>query len=452
MLRAALAGTPDAGFALRFAPLPPKAPAIARLLVERYGESAGPRRSADALQALLRRLRLARYDWDKVSPADRLDVAWVLWEGTTPPAEHETFLRGFVQWIEMPVRRLHAARLAASWTAAFDPDLNGIGVAGDWLARHAACLPDPWPRLAEEFDLFSVERAPVALAETFLASAETAASFFERLRLPARAVTGGLALETLAAAASRVEHRLAQEPRLAARLCDLSLQSTVFRPSAAVGRAMRRAAAIRVALAEALLLPWQRQAPPIAVKARILEFLLCHYGDARVMRRHWTEMRAPAVAIMRRWLTERTVATYFRLVGQTKSADRDHLAEREDFWTSCLAQIEGAWLLVGRHSLSALGPDQPAHGSLIGCRPDQSALLLRVGGMTVLESSHETSERVWLPDNPLAPPLYRRADQPCWPAALGSGVDFCSAYSKSSETWQERLARFLGMLWVKAAA
>ena len=54
----------------------------------------------------------------------------------------------------------------------------------------------------------------------------------------------------------------------------------------------------------------------------------------------------------------------------------------------------------------------------------ESALVLRVGGMTVLESSHEASERVWLAGNPLAPPLYRRTDQPCLLAALVSGVDF----------------------------
>ena len=131
MLRAALASTRAAGFPIVFAPAPAKAPDIARLLVERYGESAEPRKSAHALQALLRRLRLARYDWDKVTPADRLDVAWVLWEGPTPPAEHEDFLRRFLNWVELPWRRLQASRLAVSWAAALDPDLKSIRVVGD---------------------------------------------------------------------------------------------------------------------------------------------------------------------------------------------------------------------------------------------------------------------------------------------------------------------------------
>ena len=64
--------------------------------------------------------------------------------------------------------------------------------------------------------------------------------------------------------------------------------------------------------------------------------------------------------------------------------------------------------------------------------------------MTILESSHEASERVWLPGNKLAPPLYRGADQPYWPAVLAGAADFSSAYSREgNDTWQERLARFI---------
>jgi hypothetical protein len=445
MLRAALAGIRDADLMLRFAPPPPKAPEIARLLMERYGENAGPAKSSNALEALLRRLRLVRYDWNKVAPADRLDVAWVLWEGTVPPAEHEAFLHGFLGWVEKPWRRLQAARLAASWAAAFDPDLGSIRRAGDWLARYAARLPEPWPRLAEEFQIFSVEHGPAALAKTFLAGEETAIRFFQRLRLPARAAAGGLALAALAAATASVERRLAREPRLAARLCDLSLHGAAFRPDAAIGRFPRRGKVIRRALAEAVLLPWRDQTPPPEVKARISAHLLRHYGDARVTPAHWPDLRAPAATIMRRWLTEQSIAAYFRLARQTTSADRDQLAEREEFWRSQLERIDDAWLLAGRRCIATLGPDQPAHGSLTGCRPDQSALLLRVGGTTVLESSDAASESAWLPGNPLASPLYRPADQPYWPAALASGADFSSAYSrKGNDTWQERLAEFIG--------
>ncbi|HVA11993.1 MAG TPA: EH signature domain-containing protein [Stellaceae bacterium] len=454
MLRAALAKTSDFGFPRRLALAPPQAPDIARRLAERYGDgSGGASKPADALQALLQRLRAAHYDWDQVVPSDRLDVAWVLWEGATPPAEHEAFLRGFLEWVASSQRRLQALRLAASWTAAFDPTLKSIRIAGEWLACHAAWLPSPWPALAREFEIFSLETGAAALAAAFLASEETSERFFRRLRLPPRAAAGGLAFEMLAAATADTGRRLSNEPRLALRLCDLALHGEVFRPDAAPRRAARRARALRCAIAEALLLPWQRQAPPSAVQAQTLAFLIRHYGDARITGEHWMDMRAPSVAIMRRWLTERSIENYFQLAGRTKSADRARLAECREFWLSRRDQLDGAWLLGSVHSVAKLGPDQPAYGRLSGCRPDQAGLLLRIGGATVLQSSEAASESVWLPGNPLAPPLYRCADQAYWPAALARGADFSPAYcQKGNDTGQERLARFIDRQYASTMA
>jgi hypothetical protein len=82
---------------LRFHP-PGKAglPDVARGLIARYGSSEEPRRSAAQLAALLQRLRAAQFDWDSVSPTDRLDIAWVLWSGEQKPAEQPEFLRAFL--------------------------------------------------------------------------------------------------------------------------------------------------------------------------------------------------------------------------------------------------------------------------------------------------------------------------------------------------------------------
>src|SRR6516225_5724126 len=99
MLRAALTdngATPP----LRFVAPAAAAPDIARKLVERYGASLAAQKPASALEALLRRLRRARYDWDKIAPADRLDVVFVLWESASPPAEHPEFLARFLDWVE----------------------------------------------------------------------------------------------------------------------------------------------------------------------------------------------------------------------------------------------------------------------------------------------------------------------------------------------------------------
>ena len=208
MLREKLAEQKTTSVAPLAAPAPGKTPPTARILVERYGQE--PRKSAELLNALLRRLRLVDYDWNRVERLDRLDVAWVLWQSADPPAEHEAFLQGFLAWLGAPERRYQAARLAIAWSAAFDPSLASMRIAGDWLSAHIDWLPDPWPRLTQDFDVFSVDAAPRCLAEAFFAGEASAAEFLTGLGLPALAIKGGLLLETLAAAAAIVEIRAAK--------------------------------------------------------------------------------------------------------------------------------------------------------------------------------------------------------------------------------------------------
>lgn len=439
MLRSALKADPS-GFAPSFALRPPKTVEIARRLVERYGEGREPRKSASALEALLDRLRRVRFDWEQVEHADRLDVAWVLWSGPQPPAEHNTFLRQFLDWLQAPHHGYQMARLANVWAAAFDPRLSSIRIVGDWLAAHRTQLTDPWRGLADRFQLFAIDRAPTMFAEAFLRGRATATQFFDAVHLPASAVGGGLGAEILAVAIGQVEAQVAQFSALAPLLCDLARAVNIFEPGAAF-RVTRRRSDLQRPLAEALLLPWQVEAPPPAAKATALAFLLRHYGDMRVAPQRWRALHPSAVSTMHRWLNEETVAAYFRLARRAKSAERARLAERQVFWMSRLDTIDGAWLLTAAQQ--AASADQIARGRL-GGRPDQVALLLRVGNLTVLEIAHESNERVWRADNPLAPHLYQRPEHIYWPASLAQGVDFSSAFGAESPlAWQARLAGFL---------
>lgn len=439
MLRSALQAN-KSDFAPIFDPPPAKAAEIAERLVERYGEGQEPRKSAAQLETLLGRLRSARFVWEKVAPADRLDVVWVLWSEAYLPAEHSAFLHDFLDWLETPNHRYQAMRLAIAWAAAFDSRLPSIRIVSDWLTSHLIWLPDPWRRLADRFQLFSVDGAPNALAEAFLRAETATARYFEAEGLPASAVRGGLGAEILAAAARQVKAQAAQ-PALALRLCDLALEIGAFEP-ADTPRVTARRSALQTSLAEALLLPWQFQASPPDAKASLLTFLLRHYGDMRVAPKRWRALCQPAVAVMHRWLIEETVATFFRLAGRSKSVERNKRTERQRFWLSRLDEIDSAWLLTGAHAAAEVAGEM-AHGRL-GGRPDHVALLLRIGNFTVLEMAHEASERVWLAGNPLAPALHQPPDHIYWPGSLARGVDFSSAHGEDGRLpWQARLAAFL---------
>ncbi|MBV8888521.1 MAG: hypothetical protein JO305_02515 [Alphaproteobacteria bacterium] len=449
ILREALSETPQNGPGLRFAATHPVLPRVAQLLAERHGDSDRKRKSAAERAALLQRLQRARFDWDKVSPADRLDVAWVLWDGPDMPAERGPFLRAFLGWLETPWRRVQAGRVALAWAAACDPALGSIRTVAEWLARHAVHLPAPWPELAGKLDLFSLERGPAKLAEAFLAADDDESSFFDGLGLSGGAVSGGLMLQALGAAADIAPLRLAAAPRQAARLMTLAVHQRRFRPDAVTASNPRRAEAIRCRLAEALLLPWQRDDPPAEVKHRIVDFLLSHYGDVRLRRGRWGSVAPNAVVIMAHWLTERTIESFFRMAairtaGRAQADEIANLRSRRDFWISRLGYIDGAWLIAGTQGVAALEAGKLGCGQLVGCRRDHSAMLLKIAGMTVAAIGHSGDEHVWLPNNPMAPPLDQRPGHAYALAALTAGADFSSGCSRNDrESGQDRLHAFV---------
>ncbi len=443
MLRDVLSQSLRATLSLQFAAPETVLAPLAKALAERHGEIGRQRRSARELAALVQRLRLVGFDWAKVATSDRLDIAWVLWDRPEPPAEHEAFLRAFLAWVDNPWRRVQACRLAAAWAASFDPRLQSIRIVGEWLAARAPRLLAPWPALAESFDVFSWSRGPGNLAHAFLAAEETETAFCERLRLGGRLATGGLMLEALNAAAEAVEVQLAKRPALAARLTAFAVHEDAFRPNAAAS-VSGRARAVGIRLAEALLLPWQRVAPPDTVKRQIVAFLLRHYDDARGKSALWARMKPQAAALMSLWLKETTIDCFFKIAAQARRDEPEQLRLRRQFWLSYLDHIDDALLIGGSQCIAGLGVEKLGHGRLVGARPDHGALLLKIGGMTIVETSHSNREHVWLPGNELAPRIHHRANEYYLPAGLSTGADFCSGYScDEADEWQERLHGFI---------
>ena len=132
MLRPSVQSFQRAPLPLHFAPPPTgELHAVVKRLIERYGSGDTPRKSDSELDALLRRLRKTHYQWESVSPSDRLDIAWVLWRGADPPAEQGCFLHAFLNWVETPWRRVQARRLASAWAVAFDPERSSIRLVGE---------------------------------------------------------------------------------------------------------------------------------------------------------------------------------------------------------------------------------------------------------------------------------------------------------------------------------
>jgi hypothetical protein len=83
-------------------------------------------------------------------------------------------------------------------------------------------------------------------------------------------------------------------------------------------------------------------------------------------------------------------------------------------------------------------------GRLVGCGAEHCALLLKLRGVTIVESSHAEHERIWLGGNEQAPPRYYGPTRSYSAAALTTGADFSSSYAASDGgVWQKRLSDFL---------
>lgn len=445
MIRGALAHAWEGDAALAFAPPAPASPQIAGALLERYGDGDRPLKSPEELDALVARLRSVGFDWERVSHADRADIVWVLWRSDDAPAEHAAFLENFLAWIETPWRRVQARRLASSWAAAFEQGSESIRLVAAWLAAQATRLGDPWMALAENFDIFAFEQGPARIARAFLASNATASAFWPRLRLPPRAAAGGFALAVLGAVAGEIRPKLKSEPALATRLIDFARMVGAFEASAATtDLAADSITAIRARVAEALLLPWREEAPPTLVREAIIGFLLQHYEDPRVKREAWAAVLPAAVKILRNWLNREAIMIFFRLAARANEKQTLDWRAREKFWLAAVEHLDDAWLILGSQSHAMLKTSDGRFGRLVGVGAEHCALLLKLRGITIVQSSAATHERIWLAGNKQTPPRYYGRERSYSAAALTTGADFSSSYAGADGgAGQKRLRDFL---------
>ena len=166
--------------------------------------------------------------------------------------------------------------------------------------------------------------------------------------------------------------------------------------------------------AKALLLPFAKNQH---YEPRSLDTLCAwfvrRFGDPRI-RAHvhkWRDVPREARMIVIKWLVRGTFEQFFQLLRHT-AYDR-HWRYREAFWTAYLERnmVEEAWFVLGGHARTLLRGisqrDLPqSNGVLSGAAADQSVLLMRIGGATVAEWSHNGSCRIWHQGSQWAPDLY----------------------------------------------
>jgi len=264
----------------------------------------------------------------------------------------------------------------------------------------------PWRERGERWRLWERDVGPLKLSAALMASDDPAALLREA-GLDDDLAEGKFVAEALKQAcdhAARARGELAV--RLGEQLVNLFEQLGV-----------RTADAM---LVEALLTPWVERAMPANFADRVLGMLVKRIGDPRFKDAVWQRLLADVdeaqrhdmIAIVMRWLIEKTVREFFTVVGVTTD-DPVQWARREAFWLGYLdAQlIDAAWFALGVRAKDIIvgrgKKTRVDHGRIVGDRqyadPSHSSLVLTIGNQRIAEWSHNGACRFWMTQDRQAP-------------------------------------------------
>ena len=126
---------------------------------------------------------------------------------------------------------------------------------------------------------------------------------------------------------------------------------------------------------------------------------------------------------MLKWQVFRSITLFFRIIEKVVDSEHKHqFPIRRDFWLSYFdrGMVTDAWVVLGSKAADEMrrvmrgATDEYKGlkwGKLRGGQADQSALLLRLGGATVMEFSHSGRVRMWGErDRNLQPPKLHRGE------------------------------------------
>jgi hypothetical protein len=373
-------------------------------------------------------------------------AAWCLW--TTRPAlgNSPTLLEALLRQVAAAERRRPFRALASSFVAAFDPARPGINVTGRVLAVEALRWGKPWQGLQEVHSFFHPEEGPRRLARTAIESGGTVPETLRQHGLGtmaagggyAKAVTGAILREL--AGGAEVDHRRRLE-----RIRQVALRpegSLIFEDQS-------------VLVAEALLRPFRRDDPDIAIQDLFLQTVLSLFGDPRLRPGRWNQLRE-LEDIVQRWLTRQSLRQFLEIVDQT--ADLSMWKYRRRFWEAVhnAGLVKGAWVVLGPDGVSrarrAFGKSasfaQFSGGGRKQVASGHAVLLLQVGRGVVADWSHNGKCNIWADADMVgAPKLFRGTyDSDEVRIAAGTGnLETDSLFSimhMSSETynWQNKVA------------
>jgi hypothetical protein len=432
-------------------PPPPAVAAVARAAAAIDGAGNGlqhPARAED-WDAIAARLREKLEGRTPLTAGELCKAAWCLW--TTRPAlgDSPVILSSLLDQVSAAERRRPFRAFASSFVTSFDPKRTGIVTTGQVLSREARRWGKPWQDLQAAYSFFHPEDGPRRLARATIEHGGTVVETLRSQGLGAMAAEGGYAkavtaalLRELAGGSDPDHRRRLERIRQVALRADGSL---LFEDQA-------------VLVAEALLRPFRRDEPDIAIQDLFLQTILALFGDPRLRPGRWHQLRE-LEDIVHRWLTRQSLRQFLEIVDQT--ADLSMWKYRRQFWEAVhnAGLVKGAWVVLGPEGAvrarRAFGKSasfaQFSGGGRKQVASGHAVLLLQIGRGVVADWSHNGKCNIWADaDMSGAPRLFRGTyDSDEVRIATGSGnLETDSLFSimhtnSDRYNWQHKVAERL---------
>lgn len=359
---------------------------------------------------------------EAMSVADLKSAPWVLFEPindeAAPLAADTDLLKAYLKEVIKRGRASVTVALLAAFLMLYPTRLPVFHAVRRTLAAHV--LPgasgpriEKWRACIGRCHLLD-EDAPARLATELARADEAPDALIERCCLRGLLADSALVHQAYRAWIAQVSADLhAQRPNNA------SLERLLTFARAPGDQSGLRYESSRAALADGLLLPFVDADPGPEAAQRVKGFLLDTLGDPRLTgAKRWHGVDERARAVMLRWLVTATLEDFFRLLEYAAQHDATaarHWKARKAFWSRYLraGHIHDAWVALGPitqiQARGFLSNESRTYAKLrgAGVLPNHSAIIMRLGSLTVTEWSHSGKFRVWYPENRHPPRLHQ---------------------------------------------
>jgi hypothetical protein len=369
-----------------------------------------PREPAPARDVLARVEAMLGADGAGVAELRRRElriVPYIVWGRNVRWRADAGFMRLFLTrvnstWPNAP------RRLWLHYALNFDAFCPATVEVAAWLHSRLDSLPEPIRAFSREFSLFDTERAPKLLAQSVFAGDPVVQTLFG-LGVAADLLRPSALMASVLEAAGALLASAADVKDPTGRLLAL-LGGTARNSIAEANCAPKLQSRALRSLVDGLV-AWQvRREVRSASPEPTVDFLLALNGDPRFKPTRWRgHVDDASIAAVQRWLSHKTIESFFRVIDALQTDRPDMWKDRRSFWLNYLPHISNAWLVAGKRAAPLAEREGTGFGrfsSNSSVQPDHCGLLLQIGSACVLEMNKTGRATFWDYNDPEMPRLY----------------------------------------------